>query len=131
MAMIAGSTVIYTACNHKKLEPDPEPTRDVEVKFSSTNVDTKLAMKTLQELVQDKTIKNIYLTVSGCWDGCTAINISESRNNFFQPRIDLSPKMHGRGDFDFKLGEASKVPEDSLWFVKQGWTINKKYQNQK
>ena len=40
----------------------------------------------------------------------------------------MSPKMRGRGDFDFKLGEASKVPDDSLWFIKQGWTINKAYQ---
>ena len=123
-----GLPLLLGACQEKQ-----EPQHDVEIEFDGTNVDKKLDMKVLQELVNDKTVRYVYMTATGTgqWDGCIARNVSEMRKNFFQPRIDMSPKMRGRGDFDFKLGEASKVPDDSLWYVKQGWTINKKYQNQK
>lgn len=60
-----------------------------------------------------------------------ANQIAQTRTRFFQPRIELSTKIHGRGDFNFKVGEASKVPSDSLWFVQHGWTINKYLQAQK
>ena len=82
----------------------------------------------VQNYAKDETIKAIYLVPTGHWGGCTAYNITYARNNFLQPRLNISPKIRGRGDFDFKLGEASKVPDDSLWFVKNGWTINKNYQ---
>lgn len=114
------------SCN----KSDPESTRDVEIKFDTGTADKNLDMEVLKELVRDKTVKNIYLTAisPGGWSGCVARNITQMRERFFQPRMELSPKTHGRGDFNFKWGEASKVPEDSLWYVQQGWTINKNSQ---
>ena len=125
MAAIIGAPILPIAASCNKIEPEQH---DVEIVFDMGTVDKKLDMKTLQELIQDKTVRYIYMTASDHWNGFIARNISESRANFWQPRIDMSPKMRGRGDFDFKLGEASKVPEDSLWFVKNGWTINKQHQ---
>ena len=125
MATIAGATLMPASCAKVGKE---EPTRDVEIEFDGTNSDKKLDMKVLQELVNDKTVRCVYMTATDNWRSFTARNISQARTNFFQPRIEMSPKMRGRGDFDFKLGEASKVPTDSLWYVQQGWTINKKYQ---
>jgi len=125
------------ACTKTDLREDPDPEPEIEIpvvqrdtvfEFNRHNGDEVLNMDTLLKYINDKTIGNIYLVVTGHWDVYTARNISKSRSNFFQQRMDLSPKMHGRGDFDFKLGEASKVPNDSLWFVQQGWTINKAHQ---
>ncbi len=123
-------TVCLVSCNKNSRGKEPGPTKDVEIEFDVSNVDEKLEMQTLQILVEDKSIRNIYLvaTSNGGWSGCVARNITQMRERFFQPRMEMSKKLHGRGDFNFKLGEASKVPDDSLWYVKQGWTINKAYQ---
>ena len=123
MATIAGATLVPASCS--KVEKE-EP-HDVVIEFDETNVDKKLEMETLQKLVLDCNVSNIYLHTSGTW-GFLAPNISQSRKRFFQPRIELSSKIHGRGNFEVPVGEAAKVPLDSLWFVKNGWTINKQLQ---
>lgn len=116
------------SCNKNNQESAPEPTHDVEIVFDSEIAEEVLTFKVLQDYASDKTIKTIYLIPTGHWNGNIAANITQMRKRFFQPRMELSPKIRGRGDLDFKLGEASKVPEDSLWYVQQGWTINKAYQ---
>lgn len=126
MAMIAGMPFIPMSCC--KNRTDPEPTRDMEIEFDRECAEKILTFETLQNYANDKTIKTIYLVPTKHWNGLAAHNITYFRNNFLQPRLNISPKIRGRGDFDFALGEASKVPNDSLWFVQQGWTINKKYQ---
>ena len=84
-------------------------------------------IETLQKYAAMDSVDNIFLSPAKTddWDTYVEGSITYHRQNFFQPRIEVSPKIHGRGDFNFKLGEASKVPEDSLWFVQNGWTINK------
>ncbi|MBR2286217.1 MAG: hypothetical protein IJ866_02055 [Alphaproteobacteria bacterium] len=128
MATIAGATLMPASCS--KVEKE-EPTRDVVIEFDETNLNEQLNKEKLQELANDKSIKNIYLTPIKHWDGWADNGIIALRKGLLQPTMEISPKMRGQGDFDFKLGAASKVPTDSLWFVKNGWTINKKYQNQK
>ena len=124
MAAIIGAPLVPTSCGG--LEPDPEPTRDVDIVFNDINRNEVLTMQKLQEYANDKTIRTIYLVPTDHWDGYLAPHLPIMRKSYFQPRFDISPKIRGRGNFDFKLGEASKVPEDSLWFIKQGWTINKR-----
>ena len=98
MATIAGATLMPASCS--KVEKE-EP-RDVVIEFDETNLNEQLNKEKLQELANDKSVKK----------------------GLLQPTMEISPKMRGQGDFDFKLGAASKVPTDSLWFVKNGWTIN-------
>lgn len=126
MLGLAGATLLPTAC-----EKDDEPTRDVEISFTPYTSDEKLTFPILQKYVDDPSVRNIYLVSEGDWSMFYANNISQTRTRFFQPRIELSPKIRGRGDLNFAIGEASKVPSDSLWFVQNGWTINKVLQNQK
>ena len=123
MATIAGATLMPASCS--KVEKE-EP-HDVVIDFSYRDMDKTLDMNTLQKLVQDKTVRYVYLSACDHWDNFNNTEaISRLRTRALQPRIEMSPKMRGRGNFDFKLGEASKVPSDSLWFVKNGWTINKR-----
>ena len=121
---IASATLFPESCSREGKE---EPTRDVVIEFDFMNLNEQLNKEKLQELANDKSVKTIYLTPIKHWDGLAAHNIVALRKGLLQPTIEISPKMRGRGDFDFKLGAASKVPDDSLWFVQQGWTINKKY----
>lgn len=125
MVTIAGATLMPASCT--KVEKEEEP-HDVVIEFDESNLNEQLNKEKLQELANDKSVKNIYLTPIKHWDGWAAHNIVALRKGLLQPTIEISPKMRGQGDFDFKLGAASKVPDDSLWFVQQGWTINKKYQ---
>jgi len=125
MAAIAGATL--TSCggnggNGEKIEPE-KPTKEIEIKFNSVNLDNVLNIETLKNYANDKTIKTIYLVPTEHWNALMARNITLMRNNVLQPRLNISPKIKGKGNFDFMLGEASKVQQDSLWFVKNGWTI--------
>ena len=120
---LAGAA-LFAACEKE------EATRNVELPFTRETGDDRLAFPILQTYVDDPSVKNIYLVAEGDWSMFYANQIAQTRTRFFQPRIELSTKIHGRGDFNFEVGEASKVPSDSLWFVQHGWTINKALQNQ-
>ncbi len=48
-----------------------------------------------------------------------------ARSNLLEPRTSLSPRIRGKGDLVFDCRVPSIVPEDSLWLVEHGWTVNK------
>ena len=124
MATITGATLMPASCS--KVEKE-EP-HDVEIEFDIYNGGTQLDMQLLKDYAHDPFVTTIYLVPVRHLNSCVAGNITFLRKKFLQPRMNISSKIRGRGDFDFVLGEASKVPTDSLWFVKNGWTINKNYQ---
>lgn len=136
MAGITGMTMLpVSCCKHDIQEETPPPVvsepieqHPITIEFRHMNMVTVLDIDTLQKYINDETIDTIYLVPTHHWNHLSSLGISKLRYNFFQPRMELSPKLHGRGDFDFHLGEASWVPTDSLWFIKNGWTINKDYQ---
>ncbi|MBO4626026.1 MAG: hypothetical protein J5679_01980 [Alphaproteobacteria bacterium] len=101
--------------------------RDIEIKFNRDNHIPAIT-NYIPYFTNDSTVRAIYLVPEGHWTDFNHYTIPSFRT-FLQQQVELSPKIHGRGDFDFKLGEASKVPQDSIWITQQGWTINKAYQN--
>ena len=114
MLGIAGASLFLGGC-----EKD-EPQRDVNLFFYSDKlVDTSL----IEEIASQPDVRTIYLIPLGDHHTCYANNIRILTTNL-KPRINASPKTRGQGDFNFFPGEASKVPEDSLWITQQGWTIN-------
>lgn len=132
-ALLIAGTGMMASCS-KEDEPEPVPPEqqhDVELPFTVWTGDTRLAIPVLQKYIKDPSVRNIYMVAEGDWLSYTYYNITYMRDNFMQPRMEMSPKLRGRGDFNFPVGEASKVPSDSLWYVQQGWTINKRLQNQK
>jgi len=48
-----------------------------------------------------------------------------ARDNLLEERINLSPRIRGKGDFITNLGYPSVWWRDSLWMVENGWTVNK------
>ncbi len=114
MLGIAGASLFLGGCEKN------EPQRDVNLFFYSDKlVDTSL----IQEIASQPDVRTIYLIPQGDWFTCYANNIRILTTNL-KPMINASPKTRGQGDFNFFPGEASKVPEDSLWIAQQGWTIN-------
>ena len=138
MIGIAGASLMMGGCQKE------QPTRDVELTFSNTDGSNIILIHpdetplTLSREVSDiikyldaqPDIRTIYLVPKDNWSTLKATDVSALRDNALSYPVDYSSKVRGRGDFNFKLGEASKVPEDRLWFVKHGWTINERYNRQ-
>jgi len=111
----AGAT-LFTSC-----EKD-EPKRDVELTFS---IEKTIEMSEIERYAKDPSVRTIYLVPTDDWQRIEHLGISSIRKNFLQPRLDISPKVWGRGNFNFIPGQASLIPGNSLWYVQHGWTINK------
>ena len=138
MIGIAGASMMMGGCQKE------QPTRDVELRFSTSdysNIILKHPDETSYSLSREVSdiikyldaqpdIRTIYLVPYDDWKLYQSQAITGIRDNILSYATDYSPKVRGRGDFNFKLGEASKVPDDSLWFVKHGWTINEFYNRQ-
>lgn len=74
-------------------------------------------------------VRYIYMTVGDdSFLNTSAFLINKLKENTLEPVMNFSKKMRAKGTFYFKAGEPSKIPEDSLWIVQQGWKI--KNQNQ-
>ena len=114
--------------NSRTVTPPEDTRHDMEFTFSSKSPLNVIPLDTLRYYAADSTVRTIYLVPTGSWNTCKLGNISYLCHEFLKPRIDISKKITGRGDFDFQLGEASKGLNDSIWFIKNGWTINKDVQ---
>ena len=135
MIGIAGASLMMGGCQKE------QPTRDIELRFSPFNYSNVVLIhpdetpKRLSREVSDiikyldaqPDVRTIYLVPYYDWSLHQSQAITAIRNNMLSYATDYSPKVRGRGDFNFQLGEASKVPEDSLWYVEHGWTINEIY----
>lgn len=131
--------MIVASC--EKEENDAGPTTYVEYKFFGNNLKDLFSENTLDEpnstlkyYINHPAIRTIYLSPSyndPDFKAMPYFQITILKERYLEPIIKYSPKICGRGDFNFIPGEASKIPNDSLWFVQNGWTINKALQNQK
>ena len=108
-------------------EPKEEPYREPyekELFFNQDKLDS-IEPAVLKKFANDKACTHIYMHVmdDNNFTSYTPSMISNSRN-YLQERLNVSSKISGRGDFRFSVGIAK---EDSIWFVQNGWTVNKRY----
>lgn len=130
------SAGMMSSCDNKEDEPQI-PTHDVELTFYENNMGShveNISIENVTKYAKDPSVANIYLTVTDENDYTKFVPPSTEQSvrnmrSYFSKRTEISPKVHGRGNFKLLPGIAAK--EDSLWFVKQGWTINQHLQNQK
>ena len=135
---LTGASLFMAGCN-KDDEPtvptEPiTPTVDVVVEmdqlkpsvlFYDDENDVRHPSKLIQGYVADPRVRTVYLKPNDNWYNYKVPSITGLRKNTLEMLLNYSDKIKGVGDFNFALGEASKVPEDSLWYVDNGWTINK------
>ena len=131
---IAGAS-LFAGCSK-----EDEPPHDVEITFVASdpwdiiqkNPDgTRQVSQLIKDYVAQPNVRTIYLVPEGDWGHISASGIPAIRKKTLEYAINYSPKVRGRGDFTFRPGRASMFPEDSLWYVQNGWTINKRFQNQR
>ena len=106
-------------------EPKEEPYREPyekELFFNKVYYDS-IEPSVLKYFAKDKACTHIYMHVMD--DNNFTDYPPSAVRNFLQERINISSKISGRGDFRFKVGSSAK--EDSIWFVQNGWTVNKRY----
>ncbi len=118
MLGIAGASLFMGGCEKE------EPLRDVELYFSDSNFEI-FDTNAIQEAIDQPDVRTVYLVATGGWETMWKNNIKIFVESTLRPSINMSPKVRGKGDFNFRPGQASLVPEDSLWITQQGWTINK------
>lgn len=126
---LAGTSLI-TSCEKEEPIIIDVPYKNVEI-FIGPNMAGWYEVDNLKDLAFIKSqadrpdVKNVFLVPVGTWDNMTELGIHNLRERGLTPALNVSPKVRGRGDFDFYPGAASLVPEDSLWYVENGWTINR------
>lgn len=125
MVAMAGAGLM-ASCNDKPVDdPYAEPIDPVKVlKFEYRKYDS-ISYDNVMKYANDPRItKIIYLPDSNNnnndYTGYRTKNISQLRSDLAE-RLDYTPKATGAGTFIFLKGRA--LPEDSLWFVANGWKI--------
>lgn len=134
---LAGATTVIPSCDKGDDFGYISPKEEVTIKFSLSDFKAVVDMDGIYVLgvndvvkyyINNPDTKVIYIEPTDTWDLCSSQNISGLRIDVLEVLLAASPKIRGKGNFNFRLGEASKVPEDSLWYVQHGWTINKQLQ---
>lgn len=122
---MAGAT-LFASCERDDPITPPEPivpTTDIELTFEYNDLQN-IHLDTLAKYAIRPDVRAIYMVPTGPWDHFHEKTLSNFRWMQLEHRLNMSPKIRGRGNFNFKLGAASLVPTDSLWYVENGWTIN-------
>ena len=119
-----GASIVPAACKDDDDHYDKTDSKhDVELLWTARWTDeTKVA--NIQKHLDDPNVNNIYLRFVPVemYVGYDESALHRLRQSM-EWRIALDPKrVYGRGNLVFSLGHCAK--EDSLWFVKHGWTVN-------
>ncbi len=64
--------------------------------------------------------------VSEHWGALDAFDIRMIKEDCLEPLFNSVSNVYGKGDFNFKSGEASRQKNDSIWYINHGFTINAK-----
>lgn len=111
--------------------PDTEPYVPTKIEILSFDLSNMNDVKTenISKIAADSTVKTIYL--NSMYPNHYLIYTSEELTGLkpiLQEMVDAGkPKTVGYGCFNFQPGYIS--PEDSLWMVEQGWTVNQPQAN--
>ena len=140
IALMAGIAALTSSCEHRELD-HPEnkyvyfydrigyclPILEEIPHTEHPNYDySELDKQNLTNIANHPTTDTLYMTMLGKSDysqcpGRSHIIIIRSQ---LQERCDISPRIRGRGNFNFPSGMVT--PDDSLAFVKMGFTVNQR-----
>lgn len=125
----------FSACDKgDKYEPD-EPIviqkQNIELMFSDTDI-SHIETDTILHYLSMDNVDTVYLVPRGTFyppNNLGGAYVGLVREHM-EKRTDLSPRVRGKGDMEFGPNIPAQVPQDSLWFVSKGWTVNKAYWDQ-
>lgn len=136
-AILLATATTFSGCNKDKQKEKNEETfgyitpKDTVVLYFRTNLQALVSTENgtidisdlLKYYISRPETNMIYAEPVEWWGGISTNMIHKIRTKYLEPVINASPKIRGRGDFDFVPGRTTE--EDSLWFIQNGWTINK------
>lgn len=141
MLPVLGIAGIGAVSSCEKPSPYQPAPAEVDVYFDYDNTDpayiwtlssngqyTYEPGKPVQYYNEHPDVKTIYIVPAGQWNEYTGVVLQRIRPGL-EMLFNYSPKVRGKGNFNLPLGYAAQFPEDSLWLVQHGWTINQQ-QNQ-
>lgn len=140
------NVIAFVSCKNDKNEPDDpldktpntpvetpvEPVVKInkELYFSQKDI-TQISFDTLYKYLAMDNIDTIFMIPQGTFASPNSLGLGyhyfELVCDNLKSRTDLSPRIRGKGDFVTNPGHPSQAPEDSLWFVSKGWTVNKRF----
>ena len=135
--ILLATATAFSGCNKDKQKEKNEETfgyitpKDTVVLYFRTNLQALVSTENgtidisdlLKYYISRPETNMIYAEPVEWWGGIIADRTDMIKTNYLELVINASPKIRGRGDFDFKPGRTTE--EDSLWFIQNGWTINK------
>ncbi len=122
--MAVGGATLFGACSKENNGTDEIlPKHDIELTFTEDNFD-HIASDSVRAALARPDVAMVYLLPKNYFSfNRNEINIL--RTAVLEPLIELDPsRVTGRGDFYFRHGMVSA--NDSLWYIKNNWTINQK-----
>lgn len=128
LALAATAGVMLPSCEKEPIEKKLiyRAPYEKELFFQRGKMDS-ISVENVQKYSRDTACKHIYMVVeeSNDYTPYETDNINGLRRTL-QQRIDLGYNISGRGDFRFCPGLVDV--NDSLWFVQNGWTVNRCWQ---
>ena len=121
-AVIAAFSLASCSDDEEEDTKKEEVTKSVEFAPESS---VEALLEELGIYANDSTVEKIVCKATGDWSSYNSESVTFFYRNVI-PDMDKAAKGKwiGEGDLNFKLGEASKVPDDSIGIVKRGFTIN-------
>ncbi|MBQ9312199.1 MAG: hypothetical protein IJ213_06315 [Bacteroidales bacterium] len=125
---LAGLT-LFIACNNDDDEPEKVQKHNVEIILNGADswggVSEALKPSIMKEYNDDASVDTVIIYAQGDWSWLRGPNQDGIIKTLKAVRSRYS-KTWGRGDFNFYPGDLSE--EDSLFFINNGWTVNKDLQ---
>ncbi|MBQ9313126.1 MAG: hypothetical protein IJ213_08810 [Bacteroidales bacterium] len=126
---LAGLT-LFIACNNDDDESEKIQKHNVEFLLNGAKgyagLVEDMPESSMMELNLNNSIDTIFIEPYGDWSWIRGRNQTNIVGALKYIRVNY-PKTWGRGDFNFYPGDLSE--EDSLFFINNGWTVNKDLQN--
>jgi hypothetical protein len=124
MIPVAMGAAVFTACRKDKEDEKTPETHETSYYFDQDGCDDIVPTTKIKASADSVEVSNVYIVPRGTFESFGKNNISNMKKNALEPAVDVSPKVKGKGNLEFKPGVV--LAEDSLWFVANGWTVNQK-----
>lgn len=131
---LAGASVVTSCEKPSPYEPAPS---EVDLYFDYTHLSTifttlyhnptdyeYLPSDLVKYYVEHPDVQTIYLVPNDGWSFYAAKPVMQKLRPGLQTLLDYSPKIRGKGHFEFSFLTMTK--SDSLWLLQNGWTFSQK-----
>ena len=116
LSLIVAAAIVLAGC---KKDEDPVVQHDTTYTFNKHDVSNINPTDKIKASADSIGVRYIYIVPTGHFINLDAKNIAYMITNNLKPAIAAAG---GKGNFEFKPGAATV--SDSIWLIKQGWTIN-------